>query len=154
MRCARTFYLIHFNVLKITVPCIEHYLSVYDNLFLSKIWQCFVTKFFLITENNVWSKTRLVSWIPPLNLFSCSLHSHFAFMHRATLWSCSHGHRCFSPPPQWSRRWHARLSRSGPRFDPRSGQVSWVSFFEVFLHLWDKCQETRPHDSPNIIWPS
>ena len=36
---------------------------------------------------------RLVSWIPPLNLFACSLHFHFALMHRATLRSCSHGHR-------------------------------------------------------------
>ena len=28
-----------------------------------------------------------------------------------------------------SRWWYARLSRSGPGFDPRSGQVSWVRFF-------------------------
>ena len=31
----------NFDVLKITVPCIEHYLSVYDNLFLSKIMTMF-----------------------------------------------------------------------------------------------------------------
>ena len=34
-----------------------------------------------------------------------------------------------------SRRWYARLSRSGPGFDPRSGQVSWVWFFWFFNHL-------------------
>ena len=30
------------------------------------------------------------------------------------------------------RRMHARLSRSGPGFDPRSGQVSWVRFLRGF----------------------
>ena len=35
-------------------------------------------------------------------------------------------------PPLWARRQHARLSRSGPGFDPRSGQVSWVRFFRCF----------------------
>ena len=34
--------------------------------------------------------------------------------------------------PLWARRQHARLSRSGPGFDPRSGQVSWVKFFRGF----------------------
>ena len=37
--------------------------------------------------------------------------------------------------PLWSKWQHARLSRSGPRFDPRSGQVSWVRFSRVFPHL-------------------
>ena len=32
-------------------------------------------------------------------------------------------------PALWTRQQHARLSRSGPRFDPRFGQVSWVRFF-------------------------
>ena len=30
----------------------------------------------------------------------------------------------------WARWKHARLSCSGPGFDPRSGQVSWVRFFQ------------------------
>ena len=34
-------FLLIFDVLKITVPCIENYLSVYDNLFLSKIMTMF-----------------------------------------------------------------------------------------------------------------
>ena len=38
-------------------------------------------------------------------------------------------------PPLWSKWYHARLSCSGPGFDPRSGQVSWVKFFGVFPHL-------------------
>ena len=29
----------------------------------------------------------------------------------------------------WARRQHASPSRSGPRFDPRSRQVTWVRFF-------------------------
>ena len=36
-------------------------------------------------------------------------------------------------PPLWVRRQHARLSRSGPGFDPRSGQVSWVRFCSWFF---------------------
>ena len=34
--------------------------------------------------------------------------------------------------PLWSKWKHARLLRSGPGFDPRSGQVSWVRFFRGF----------------------
>ena len=36
-------------------------------------------------------------------------------------------------PPLWTRRQHARLSRSGPGFDPRSGQVSWVRVLSRFF---------------------
>ena len=35
-------------------------------------------------------------------------------------------------PPLWAMQQHERLSRSGPRFDPWSGQVSWVRFFWGF----------------------
>ena len=68
---------------------------------------------FLITENNVRSKTRLVSWIPPLKLFSFSLHSHFALVHRAALRSCSHGHRCSAAPLDCVHvRWYWRKKRA------------------------------------------
>ena len=36
-------------------------------------------------------------------------------------------------PPLWARRYHAHLSRSGPGFDPRSGQVSCMRFFSEFF---------------------
>ena len=37
----------------------------------------------------------------------------------------SHIIKCeYTCPPLWARRLHARLSRSGPGFDPQSGQVS------------------------------
>ena len=35
-------------------------------------------------------------------------------------------------PPLWSKWLHACLSRSGHGFDHRSGQVSWVRFFQGF----------------------
>ena len=35
-------------------------------------------------------------------------------------------------PPLWARRQHARLLRTGPEFDHRSGHVSWVRFFRGF----------------------
>ena len=47
------------------------------------------------------------------------------------------------------------LSRSGPGFDPRSGQVSWVWFFRVFSTPVSQISGSfRPPRSPNIIWPS
>ena len=61
----------------------------------------------------------------------------------------------FLSPPLWTRRLHARLSRSGPGFDPRSGQVSWVRFFRGFSSLVRQMSgSSRPPRSPNIIWPS
>ena len=58
-------------------------------------------------------------------------------------------------PPLWARLQHARLSRSGPGFDPRSGQVSWVRFFQCFSSPVRQMSESfRPPWSPNIIWPS
>ena len=58
-------------------------------------------------------------------------------------------------PPLWARRQNARLSRSGPGFDPRSGQVSWVTFFRVFSsRVRQMSGSFRPPRSPNIIWPS
>ena len=50
-------------------------------------------------------------------------------------------------PLLWSKWQHARLSRSGPGFDPRSGQVSWVRFFSGFFlncktNVW-KLQATK-----------
>ena len=59
--------------------------------------------------------------------------------------------------PLWARRQHARLSRSGPGFDPRSGQVSWVRFFSGFFltcKIHNMSGSFRPTRSPNIIWPS
>ena len=41
---------------------------------------------------------------------------------RTTFWS-----------PLWDTRQPARLSRSGPGFDPRSGQVSWLRFLSGFF---------------------
>ena len=38
-------------------------------------------------------------------------------------------------PPLWARRQHAHLSCSGPGFDTRSEQVSWVWFFRGFSSL-------------------
>ena len=35
-------------------------------------------------------------------------------------------------PPLWARWQHVRLSCSGPGFEPRSGQVSWVRFSRGF----------------------
>ena len=58
-------------------------------------------------------------------------------------------------PPLWSKWLHARLSHSGPGFDPRSGQVSWVRFFRGFSsHVRQMSGNFRPPRSPNIIWPS
>ena len=58
-------------------------------------------------------------------------------------------------PPLWTRRQHARLSRSRHGFDPRSGQVSWMRCFRGFsspVRLMSG--NFRPPRSPNIIWPS
>ena len=64
-------------------------------------------------------------------------------------------HCFFESPPLWARRQHARLSRSGPGFDPRSGQVSWVRFFRGFSSpVRQMSGSFRPPRSPNIIWPS
>ena len=53
------------------------------------------------------------------------------------------------------RKLSARLSRSGPGFDPRSGQVSWVRFFRGFSSpVRQMSGSFRPTRSPNIIWPS
>ena len=58
-------------------------------------------------------------------------------------------------PPLWARQQHARLSRSRPGFDPRSGQVSWVRFFRGFSSpIRQMSGSFRPPRSPNIIWPS
>ena len=58
-------------------------------------------------------------------------------------------------PPLWARRQHARLSCSGPGFDPLSGQVSWVRFFRGFSSpVRQMSGSFRPLNSPNIIWPS
>ena len=47
------------------------------------------------------------------------------------------------------------LSRSGSRFDPRLGQVSWVRFFRGFSSPVKQILGSfRPPRSPNIIWPS
>ena len=59
-------------------------------------------------------------------------------------------HRCGA-----SGRQPARLSRSGPEFNPRSGHVSWVRFFRGFSsHVRQMSGNFRPPRSPNIIWPS
>ena len=53
------------------------------------------------------------------------------------------------------KRQHARLSRSGPGFDPWSGQVSWVRFFRGFSSPVRQISGSfRPPKSPNINWPS
>ena len=45
--------------------------------------------------------------------------------------------------------------RSGPGFDPRSGQVSWVRFFRGFSSTGRQMSGSfRSPRSPNIIWPS
>ena len=60
-----------------------------------------------------------------------------------------------SRPPLWARRQHVRLSRSGPGFDPRSWQISWVRFFWGFFSpVRQMSGSFRPPRSPNIIWPS
>ena len=46
-------------------------------------------------------------------------------------------------PPLWARRQHARLSRSGPEFDPRSGQVYWVRFFPTCKTNFRKLQAPK-----------
>ena len=62
----------------------------------------------------------------------------------------------YSPsPPLQNKRQHPRLSRSGPGFDPRSGQVSQVRFFRGFSSpVRQMSGSFRPTRSPNIIWPS
>ena len=58
-------------------------------------------------------------------------------------------------PPLWDRWQHARLSRSGPGFEPWSGQVSWVRFFRGFSSpVRQMSGSFRSLRSPNIIWPS
>ena len=58
-------------------------------------------------------------------------------------------------PPLWARWQHARLSRSGPGFDSRSGQVSWVRFFRGLSSPVKQMSWCfRPPSSLNIIWPS
>ena len=58
-------------------------------------------------------------------------------------------------PPLWARQQHARLSRSRPGFDPRSGQVSWVRCFRGFSSpVRQMSGSFRLPRSPNIIWPS
>ena len=53
------------------------------------------------------------------------------------------------------RRQHACLSRSGPGFGPRSGQVSWVRFFRSFSSpVRQMSGSFRPTRSLNIICPS
>ena len=52
-------------------------------------------------------------------------------------------------PPLWSKWLHARLTRSGPGFDPRSGHVSWVRFFRGF-----SSPVRQMSGNLNIIWPS
>ena len=55
----------------------------------------------------------------------------------------------------WARQQHARLSRSGPGFDPRSGQVSWVRLFRGFSSpVRQMSGSFRPPRSLNLIWPS
>ena len=47
------------------------------------------------------------------------------------------------------------LSRSGPGFDPRLGQVSWMRFLRGFSSPVKQMSGSfRPPRSPNIIWPS
>ena len=55
-------------------------------------------------------------------------------------------------PPQWRSRWHARLSRSGPGFDPRDKFLGW-GFFGVFLTCKTMPGSFRTTSSSNIIWP-
>ena len=58
-------------------------------------------------------------------------------------------------PPLWARQQHVHLSCSEPRFDPQSGQVSWVRFFWGFSSpVRQMSGSFRPPRSPNIIWPS
>ena len=52
-------------------------------------------------------------------------------------------------PPLWNRRQHARLSRSGPGFDSRSGQVSWVRLFSgIFLTCMTNVGNIQIHKFP------
>ena len=62
---------------------------------------------------------------------------------------------------QYSYHKHAVSTAMGqatacaPGFDPRSGQVSWVSFFRGFFsRVKQMTGSFRPPRSPNIIWPS
>ena len=51
---------------------------------------------------------------------------------RVPSWSVNGVLLSLSCPPLWNRRLHARLPSSGPGFDLRSWQVSWVRFFRGF----------------------
>ena len=53
-------------------------------------------------------------------------------------------------PPLWDRWYHARLSRSGPGFDPWSGQVSWVRFFRGFSSPVGQMSERFRPQGPRI----
>ena len=54
-------------------------------------------------------------------------------------------------PLQALERQHARLSRSGPGFDPRSVQVSWVRFFRGFSSpVRQMSGSFRPPQGPRI----
>ena len=55
-----------------------------------------------------------------------------------------------SSPSLWARRQHARLSRSGPGFDSRQGQVSWVRFFRDFSSPVRQMSESFRPQGPRI----
>ena len=58
-------------------------------------------------------------------------------------------------PLLWAKRQHVCLPHSGPRFDSRSRQVSWVRFLQGFSSpVRQMSGSLRPPRSPNIIWPS
>ena len=84
-------------------------------------------------SNKFCSEALILAW----GSFTC---------HKSTIWDP----RYYFP----SEGQHAHLSRSGPRFDPRSGQVSWVRFFRGFSSpVRQMSGSFRPPRSPNITWP-
>ena len=56
----------------------------------------------------------------------------FLIGHKVFVSLCTLSHWVLLTLTNKSRRQHARLSRSGPGVDPRSGQVSWVRFLRGF----------------------
>ena len=73
---------------------------------------------------------KLISFSLPHQRFYMQKYVRFEILYMVSIFKGqnmqSHYNNC---PPLWSKWQHARLSRSGPKFDPRSGQVSWVRFF-------------------------
>ena len=129
-------------------------ISYYKCVFLRTLRQSIIEIF--VTQRDGFKEISVFQYHPFLRTSCLSTRTSFL-----TLWSADHlkensnSNELRTGPPLWGRRQHARLSRSGPGFDPRSGQVSWVRIFRSFSSpVRQMSGSFGPPRSPNIIWPS